>query len=306
MSKQSFLSIALVVVGFAVVFGLSRFLEANRSASHVEYEDEDLILQGARLKNYTLGFDGLLADWYWMKSLQYIGIKLLNSQEDLNLDNLNPLNPRLLYPYLDNATTLDARFLAAYQYGAVVLPAIDNDQAIRLVEKGIENNSHEWRLYHNLGFIYWRMKDYERASEIYESGSAIAGAPPFMRLMAAKMKSEGGSRRTAREIYGQMLEQTTDEQTKKTVNARLLELDSLDERDAVNEALGNFKAKNNRCAADWREVTAVLRNVKSSANVKFRVDETGVLVDPSDTPYVLDTENCQIKLNEERTKVPIR
>jgi hypothetical protein len=57
------------------VFGLSRFVEANRPALPENYADEDLALQGARLKGYALGFEGLIADWYWMKSLQYIGDK---------------------------------------------------------------------------------------------------------------------------------------------------------------------------------------------------------------------------------------
>ncbi len=159
------------------------------------FEDEDLALQGAKLKGYALGFEGLIADWYWMRSLQYIENKVVKSpDETLNIENLTALNPRLLYPLLDNATTLDPQFMAVYAYGAVVLPAIDKEQAIKLTEKGIADNPNEWRLYQQLGYIYWRLDNFEKASLVYTEGAKIVGAPPFMSLMAAKMKSEGQSR----------------------------------------------------------------------------------------------------------------
>ncbi len=77
--KQSLLSAALIIGGFLAVFALSDFLEKNRPALPENFADEDLTLQGAKLKGFALGFEGLLADWYWMKSLQYIGDKILNS-----------------------------------------------------------------------------------------------------------------------------------------------------------------------------------------------------------------------------------
>jgi tetratricopeptide (TPR) repeat protein len=305
-SKQTLISIALIIAGFVAVFFLSELTERNRPALPAGYEDEDLSLQGAKLKGYAFGFEGLIADWYWMKSLQYIGNKVLNSKEDLSMDNLDPLNPRLLYPYLDNATTLDPKFMSVYEYGAVVLPAIDQEQAIKLTRKGIENNPNSWRLYHYLGFIYWRLGDYEKAAETYQQGSQIAGAADFMKSMAAKMKSEGGSRDTAREIYRQMFEEAQDAQAKENAALHLSALDSLDERELVQKKLDEFKLQNRRCANNWREITPLLQTVKLPANRNFRVDNSGSLVDPSGASYVLDKENCVITLARERTKIPLQ
>ena len=114
------IALAVIVFGFTAVFGLSSFLEKNRVSLPESYEDEDLSLQGKRLKGYALGFEGLLADWYWMRSLQYIGDKVVNSKaEVLSIDNLRPLNPRLLYPLLDNATDLDPKFITAYSLSLI-------------------------------------------------------------------------------------------------------------------------------------------------------------------------------------------
>jgi tetratricopeptide (TPR) repeat protein len=161
-------------------------------------------------------------------------------------------------------------------------------------------------LYHYLGFTYWRLKNYEKAANVYERGSQIAGAPDFMRLMAAKMKSEGGSREIARHIYRQMFDEAGDAKLKESAGLRLLELDSLDERDAIQKVLQDFQAKNNRCANNWREILPLLQTVKLPNARNFRVNKSNELIDPTDAPYVLDRENCAVKLDLDKTKIPLK
>lgn len=302
---QTIISSLLLGGGFAAIFGLSVFLESRAATAPAGYEDEDLSVQGANLKNYALGFEGLLADWYWMKSLQYIGNKFVNSKDDVSLENLTPLNPRLLYPYLDNATTLDPKFTSVYEYGAVVLPAINSEQAIKLTEKGIRDNPNNWRLYQYLGYIYWKLENYPKAAEVYETGSKIVGAPPFMRQMAAKMNSDGGSRETARAIYRQMFEESADRQTVENAALRLLRLDYLDERDVIQKTLDDFRQKNNRCANGWRDIFPLLQAAKIPDDRRIRVDNQANLVDPSGAPYLLDKQTCAVELDAAKTKVPL-
>lgn len=300
-----FLGLAVIVGGFGAAFFLNNFLAKAKPELPESYADEDLALQGAKLKGYVFGAEGLLADWYWMQSLQYLGGKISASTKDVNLEDLRPLNPRLLYPYLDNATDLDPHFLAAYSYGAVVLPAIDPQQAIEIAAKGIANNPDQFRLYQHLGYIYWRLGNYEKATESYEKGAMVEGAPPFMELMAAKMKSDGGSRDMAREIYRQMANEAADSQTRESAELRLLELDSLDERDALRSALTAFKTRNNRCAENWQEILPLLQNVKLLSGADFHLDNTGNIFDPSGAPYFLDRQNCEVKLSE-NSQIPAR
>ncbi len=303
-SKPTIRVAFFIVVGFALVFTLSSYLEKNRVSLPEAYEDADLELQGKRLKGYALGAEGLLADWYWMRSLQYIGGKISKSEaEVINVDDLTSLNPRLLYPLLDNASDLDPKFMAVYSYGASVLPAIDPSQAIRLTEKGIANNPDAWRLYQYLGYIHWRLKNYEQAAEIYDKGSRVPGAASFMRQMAAVMKTRGGDRETARRMYSQMLAEAEDQQTKNNAGLRLLELDSLDERDALNAALEEFKKSNGRCASRFDEIFHILRGVKLPGNKDFQIDTSGRIVDPTGAPYDLDQTACKARLNP-KSKLP--
>jgi tetratricopeptide (TPR) repeat protein len=297
-------SAVIVLVGFAAVFALSNFTESKRPPLPAGYEDQDLALQGGRLKNYSLGFNGLMADWYWMQSLQYLGGKIVNTDKNVNLEDLRDLNPRLLYPMLDNATTLDPQFTAAYAYGAVVLPAIDQKQAIAIAEKGVANNPNEWRLYQHLGYIYWRLADYQKAADTYQKGSEIPGAPAFMKMMAAQMRNQGGSRDTARKIYREMLESAEDSQTRENAQVRLLQLDSLDEQDAINAALKQFSERTGRCANSWNEIIPALRTVTLPDGRDFSVDRSNNLVDPTGAPYILDKQSCAVMIDRERSKLP--
>jgi tetratricopeptide (TPR) repeat protein len=298
-------SFAAIVVGFALVFVLSNFVSSRRPALPEGFEDSDLALQGGRLKGFSLGFEGLIADWYWMRSLQYIGNKVSKTEQDINLENLSSLNPRLLYPMLDTATDLDPHFTAVYSYGAVVLPAINPEQAIKIAEKGIRENPGEWRLYQHLGYIYWRLQNYEKAAEVYAEGSKIAGAPPFLKMMTAQMKNQGGSRETARAIYEQMYAEAQDMQTKETAAIHLLRLESLDERDAIRPVLEDFQNKTGRCASDWREMFPLLRNAKTPRGA-LRFDAPSLApLDPTGVPYVLQNiEKCDVIPAIGKSKIP--
>lgn len=303
-SKDLLLRLAIVAVAFGAVFALSGFVEKRRVSLPEGFGDSDLALEGKRLKGYALGAEGLLADWYWVMSLQYIGAKIVEREnEDINIEDLTSLQPRLLFPYLDNATDLDPRFYAAYSYGAIVLPAIDASKAIELTEKGIRNNPDKWRLHQYLGYIYWREKNFEKAAETYEAGSRVLGAPPFMREMAALMRGQGGSRETARAMYMQMLAEAEDEQSKRNAQLRLFELDAMDEIDAVNALLTQIRNSNGHCPVSLKDVFPSLTRIKLPRGRDLRVDAGGSLVDPTGVPYSFDQESCSVTLSKD-SKIP--
>ena len=306
---KSIPAVAVIICGFISIFFLSGFVEKTKPALPENYADQDLAVQGARLKGFSFGFEGLIADWFWIQSLQYLGDKIVkNPDAKISLDNLTALNPRLLYPYLDNATTLDPKFLSVYEFGATVLPAIDGEKAVKLLEKGVAANPRQWRLYHQLGFIYWQIGNFEKASETYAKGAKLPNAPGFMQLMAAKTKTEGKSRETARAVYRQIFEQARDEQTKESAGLRLLQFDSLDEQDAIREILKDYQEKTGRCAENWREIFPLIQKVRLPNGKDLRVDsETLAPVDPSYVPYILSSKEgkCDIKIDFSKSKIPL-
>ncbi len=280
----------VIVIGMIATVATARFVDARRPQLDLAVADERLYLSPKTARRLSLGFNGLAADWYWMRSLQYVGGKLLAHSDQVALDDLSQLNLKLLAPLLDNATTLDPEFLDPYEYAAVVLPAIDVQEAIRITRKGIDANPNAWRLYQHLGYIYWQQQDYAAAAEVYGRGAQVPGVPDWMQAMKARMAAEGGSRATAREIYTHMFEQSADESVKDMARRRLMQLDSWDERDALRKVLSAQQTRTGRCPASWREVEQMLRAIRAPLHA------SGAPLDPSGAPYVLQSAKCEVEL----------
>jgi tetratricopeptide (TPR) repeat protein len=299
--RMKTVSLALmVVVGFACAVLLLRCTDTLRPPADPNAIDESLYLNGKTARRISLGFNGLMADWYWMRSLQYVGKKIINTPEDVSIDSLGQLNLKLLAPLLDTATTLDPEFMDPYEYAAIVLPAVDVQQAIRITQKGIDANPNAWKLYHHLGYIYWQQRDYQAASEMYGRGAQIPGAPAWMEAMKAKMVGDGGSRATAREIYKRMYEQAGEEQVKDMARKRLWQLDSFDQRDILRRLFADYKTRTGKCPDSWREIEPVLRALR------IPVDQSGAPLDPSRTAYVLKAGECEAELDWRKSGVPLR
>lgn len=302
--RATLLLASVVAGGLACVVLLQQAIDRARPATDAAAEIEELYLSASAAKRASLSFNGLVADWYWMRALQYTGRKILDHDGGLQgggiqLDDLTALDMRLLAPLLDRATTLDPQYAEAYEFAAIVLPAVDESEAQRLIEKGIAANPDKWRLYQHLGYLHWQAKRYTEARSAYERGSRVAGAPGWMMAMASRMEAEGGSRQTAREMYERMHLEAADDSIRGMAANRLLWLASLDEREALDRLLADARASSNRCPAGWREFAPVLR--RAGVNL----DAAGAPLDPTGVPYSIDVSTCETKLDP-TSKVPYR
>ena len=321
--KKTALLVLTIVAGLGAVILLTKVMDARRKDLSTRFAEEPLYVQASTAKRLSLGFNGLVADWYWMRTLQYVGRKLIAFQEvhdgRVYFGNLSDLELRLLPSLLKTSTQLDPQFMAPYEYGAMILPEINSDQAIELLDAGIAANPNAWRLYQHLGYVYWQRHDYHKASEVYTAGAKLPGAPPWMAAIGARMKAEGGSRFAAGEMYQHLYDSSGDEAVRRMVEKQLLRLDSLDELDAIRRALQDFKTRNGRCAGSWREIGSELRALRveisrwnNPANVEsrkvyhtFKLDESGAPLDPSGTPYRLLDKDCDAELDL-KSGVPLR
>ena len=196
--------------------------------------------------------------------------------------------------------TTEPQFLAVYEFGGVLLPSIDKEEAIRLLKKGIAANPNEWRLYHLLGYIYWQSNQFPEAAEIYQRGAKAPGAPAWMEALAARMNADGGSRGTAREMYQQVYRESEDPNIREMAHSRLLQLQSFDERDVIRKVLSAFSARAGRCPQTWREVSDPLR--RSGLPVDL---QSGEPLDPAGFPYLLTQNGCEVDLHR-KSQVPYR
>src|SRR5437867_10474546 len=87
---------------------LLRGLDQVRSGATLQ---EFLYISSPKLiKRVSLGYEGLLADIYWTRAVQYYGGLLHNENVGANYE--------LLWPLLNITTQLDPHIIPAYRYGA--------------------------------------------------------------------------------------------------------------------------------------------------------------------------------------------
>lgn len=269
----------LLVAGFAVVWRLQKGIDAERRATRLE-RDELAVRSGNLVKKMSLEYAPLVGAIYWTRAVQYYGEK----------HRLNDMNLELLWPLLDIATTLDAQLLPAYRFGSTFLSdspprgAGRPDLAAQLLERGINANPGEWRLYQDLGNVYYfDAKDYLKASAAFEEGSKNPKAFIWMKVMAAKIAADGESPETSYFLWGQVYESTTDPAVKQNAEEHLklmqVELDL---------------KKIDRLADEYEKQTG--RRAKRISELLQAGLIKGVMRDPEGYPYVLG-EGGKAELN---------
>jgi len=214
------LLLVVLPIGFAGVWRLQHGIDEQR-ASLSEERDDLLLRSGTLMKVMSLEYAPLMADIYWTRVVQYYGNKRV--QKDTNLE--------LLWPLLDITTTLDPNLMVTYRFGAVFLSqaapsgAGRPDLAVELIQRGIKANPEYWRLYEDLGFVYYfDLKDYQKASAAFQEGSKQPGAQIWMKVMAAKIATEGASFSTSDFLWSDIYETAMDPSVKKNalVHRKLL------------------------------------------------------------------------------------
>jgi hypothetical protein len=241
MKLEKTIALVLLLVlplGFAGIWLLQHKIDAQR-ASLSEERDDVLLRSGKLVKVMSLEYAPLLADIYWTRVVQYYGNKRVRGQTNLDL----------LWPLLDITTTLDPNLLIAYRFGAMFLSqaapsgAGRPDLAVQLIERGIQANPEYWRLYEDLGFVYYfDLKDYQKASAAFLEGSKKPNAQLWMKVMAARVAAEGESFETSMFLWKDIYDSTVDPSVKKNALQHLQLLKAKEDCKQI-DALANEYAR---------------------------------------------------------------
>ena len=273
MNKRKSIAIVLLLVlpaGFAGIWRLQHDIDKQLENLHKE-QDEVLLRSGKLMKAMSLEYAPLMADIYWTRVVQYYGSK--GERREQNLDSL--------WPLLDLATTLDPNLIPAYRFGSTFLAearpvGLERPElAIELLERGIRENPEQWRLYQDLGNVYYfSLHDNQKASDAYLEGSKVSKAAPWMKLMAARILERGNTRQTSRLLWSEIYGSAQDPAVKENARTHLLLLKTDDDREQLNLLIADFVRKMRRSAASVRDLV-----------------EAGMLpgqpVDPEGFPYVI-------------------
>lgn len=263
-------SLVLLFSMASSIFLLKRLDQARTTATL----DEVLYLNSPKwVKRLSLGYTGLLADIYWTRAVQYFGGKHVRAAAK---------DYRLLYPLLEITTELDPKLIVAYQFGANFLApkppegAGQPDQAVALVEHGIRNNPDNWKLYYELGFIYYYMesKDYAKAAESFQRGTKVPNAHPFLQILAAQMAQHAGEIQTSRMLWQTAYATTQDPMVRDNATAHLRALQVDEDVTQLEKVVATYQKRTGHLPSSMNALigAGLLR---------------GVPVDPDGKPYKL-------------------
>jgi tetratricopeptide (TPR) repeat protein len=277
MKRQNLTALTLLLVlsaCFAVIRHLQERIDMQRAELREE-RDELLLRSGKLIKGLSLEYAPLLADIYWTRAVQYYGNK--RARHDSNAESL--------WPLLDVTTTLDPNLIVAYRFGATFLSEASPrgagrpDLAVQLIDRGIKANPDNWRLYQDLGFVYYfDLKDYRKASEAFLEGSKNPQALIWMKIMAARIAAEGESLETSVFLWQEILQSTKDPSIKKNALTHLqllrVELDCK-QIDALGDEFEKRHGRRPRRLNELLQEGLVLQTPVDPLKYPYTLDENG-------------------------------
>jgi tetratricopeptide (TPR) repeat protein len=229
------------------------------------------------MKRLALSYDALLADVYWIRTVQHYGGTRRSNDPNRRYD--------LLYPLLDLTTSLDPRFNGAYLFGALFLSEPPPggpgrpDQAIAMLEKGLRAQPDKWEFAQAIGFVhYWWRQDYTEAAAWFRRAAQMPGGPFWLTSMAAVTLAEGGRRESSRMLWEELARSDLDF-FRSEAQRRLQQLDAMDQIDRLQEAADAYERQFGRDAAQWDDLrrAGYLRgNPADPTGVAYRI-ESGVV-----------------------------
>jgi tetratricopeptide (TPR) repeat protein len=254
----------LLIPGFAVVWQLQKHIDVAQASLRAG-QDELTVQSAATLKKMSLEYAPLTAAIYWTRAVQYYGEK----------HRLHQTNLELLWPLLDIATTLDPHITPAYRFGSIFLGqnppagAGKPDLAIALLNRGIQANPDEWRLYQDLGNLYYfDLHDYPKAAAAFAEGSKNPHSFIWMKVMAAKIAAEGESPETSYFLWQQIYETTKDPAIQKNAKEHLILMRAQLDMKAIDQIADRYEKQTGHRASRLGELVdaGLMRAVPTDAD----------------------------------------
>lgn len=246
---------------------------------------------GTVLQRLALSYDALLADVYWIRAIQHYGGTRRSQDPNRKFD--------LLQPLLSITTALDPKFNIAYRFGAIFLSEAPPggpgrpDQAIALLERGLEARPGNWRYMQDIGFIhYWWRRDYRAAAEWFDRAADQPDGPWWLRSMAAVTVAQGGDRQASRALWQSLAQNADNEWLANNAAWRLQQLQALDDVDALTALVRRFVAAGAAAPLSWDRLVRAgyLRRVPA---------------DPAGTPYLLDPGSGRVEVAPDSPLQPL-
>ena len=266
-------------VGFFYWSSLGLLGKAHSDIRRNVVEHPEFIPTASNVKLFGAGYDTLIADFYWLSAVQYVGSNAIGAEYKKYLASMiglvTDLSPKFQYPYevallllpdyneryekLSKAEQ-DAHIQEAVALGEKAMKMGCDAKKIELIKK--ENDLTKVTtdpIYRNpcsnsmipyyLGYIYyWNVHDPIKSSEYYKIASANTDGLSGARTMAALMRGKGGDREKAILMFLSLAERNSTangdtSETNESLSANENILQNKDQCSVFSKELGDLLLK---------------------------------------------------------------
>jgi hypothetical protein len=223
---------AVGLLGLVVVGSSTRLQQAARASVPAEV----VYLPDARLlRPLVLGYDNVLADLLWFRTISYFG-------GHFETDRSYPWLARMC----DLVTDLDPRAEHVYRFAGLILPweANEADEGIRLLEKGVHNLPDTWELHYYLGMTrYFFKDDPDAAARDLGTAARLPGAPPLVARLAAVMHGRASNPATTVQFLRELLKNAETEQMREVLTGSLQDAEFRMAAATIDAAVDAYRQK---------------------------------------------------------------
>src|SRR5262245_6129982 len=210
-------------------------------------DGELVYLPDARLlRPLVLGYNNVLADLLWFRTISYFGEHFRGDRE---------------YPWLgrmcDIVTDLDPRAEHVYRFAGLILPwaAHQPDEGIRLLAKGVANLPGSWLLRYHLGMTYYFFKrDTARAAASLVEAARLPDAPPLVGRLAVLLQAKQRGAASTLEFLRQMRETTTSPQMREVLERSIAEAEAALSIERLEEFVHTHRERTGHFPSDIAEL----------------------------------------------------
>ncbi len=180
-----------------VLFSIAAIINSHNPKPTIELSKQETVINfnSKILTLFNVGQQRLIVSILWIKTL-------IESDEE-QFKKSETQNASWMYLRFDTITTLDPKFLQAYQYGGQYLSIIkdDDDGALNIFLKGIDHYPLDYFLNYNLAYhYYFELNQVDNALIYFEKIKNYPEAPTFISSLVARLKAEKGDIQTALQL----------------------------------------------------------------------------------------------------------
>jgi hypothetical protein len=223
-------------ISCALVAAVTALVHASMSTPSAAASGRMRVPSPERARALSFGFGPVIADYYWIDALQFVGDTERPARRNETVAAL-----------IDLVTGLDPWVDHPYRFAALWLTETPEEvrHGNRLLEKGIAYHPLDWRNRFYLGYnLFFYLEDNARAADVLESAMKFPDAPDYLGSFVTRLRASSDGLDTAVMFLQQLIAGTEDEYAKAEYLDVLDEIETERRARMLDRARAEFQRRN--------------------------------------------------------------